>query len=199
MLCNKCGAENAETSAFCVNCGATLTAPEAPETPAQEPAPVVDAPIEEIPAQEPISADSETLVAQEPIAEETVEQPPIETVQPEFVPDANAVDPGKGLNIASLVLGIVSLVLSGPCSCCGCLGGIVPSITAILGIILGAVGMKKSKEAGFQNKKGMVGLILSIVALVLTLLTGVIFLIIGGTGMFAEMMDEMSSELYYYY
>lgn len=34
MFCNKCGKENLERSAFCVECGAQLTAPQAPVAPA---------------------------------------------------------------------------------------------------------------------------------------------------------------------
>lgn len=76
-------------------------------------------------------------------------------------------DPGKILNIVALALGIASLVLGAILSCaCACLGGILPAILAVAGIVLGAIGMSKSKKAGFNGNFGKIGLILSIVAIV---------------------------------
>lgn len=66
--------------------------------------------------------------------------------------------PGKGLGIASLVLGIVAFIIFGiPCS--------------ITGLVLGAVGLAKAKAAGMKNGMALAGVILSIVALGLTLVT----------------------------
>jgi preprotein translocase subunit SecG len=60
-------------------------------------------------------------------------------------------DPGKTLGIVGLVLAFVF---------------------ALAGIIVSAIALKKSKEAGFQNTIAKVGLILSIVFLVIGLIVG---------------------------
>ncbi len=65
--------------------------------------------------------------------------------------------PGKGFGIASMVLGIVSLVLfcvvyvAIPC--------------AIVGIVLGAVSILKAKKVGASCGMGIAGLVCSIIAL----------------------------------
>ena len=65
--------------------------------------------------------------------------------------------PGKGLGIASMVLGIVSLALfcvlylAIPC--------------AIVGAILGGVALSKAKQAGVKNGMGVAGLTCSLIAL----------------------------------
>ena len=63
-----------------------------------------------------------------------------------------AQNPGKVMGIVSLVMGIVSLVSGSLCSCmCACAGGIVPLIISVVGLIMGILGMSKSKDAGFSN------------------------------------------------
>lgn len=80
-------------------------------------------------------------------------------------------DPGKGMGIASLVLGIISMVV--------CNVIVIP----VLGIVFGAIGRKKSKEAGFENKMATAGLILSIigavVAVVLPIVIVVLYVVFG--------------------
>lgn len=90
-------------------------------------------------------------------------------------------NPGKTLGIVSLILGIVSLVLGLPCSCaCACLGSLLPFLCSIGGIVTGAIGMKKSSEAGLKNTLAVVGLILSIVAIIVCVLFVIMNGIIGG-------------------
>lgn len=73
--------------------------------------------------------------------------------------------------IASLVLGIISLVLS----FCGL--GIVSVFTAIIGIVLGALGRKDPEKKGMATA----GLVCSIIALVLGIIMWVACAaIIGG-------------------
>ena len=95
--------------------------------------------------------------------------------------DVPATDPGKTLNIISLISGIASVVLSFVCTCISC-GGILPSALGVLAIILGAIGMSKSKNAGFSNKMGMIGLILGIAGVVLVAVISIVFAVIGGVG-----------------
>ena len=64
-------------------------------------------------------------------------------------------NPGVGFSIASMVLGILSLV---PFS------GVV---TAIVGLVLGVVGKKKSNDAGMPSGMATAGIICSLVGLTL--------------------------------
>lgn len=71
-------------------------------------------------------------------------------------------NPGKGLGIASMVLGIVSLALfcviylSIPC--------------ALVGVVLGGVGLKKSKDAGMPAGMAVAGLVCSIICLAIVII-----------------------------
>ena len=82
--------------------------------------------------------------------------------------------PGKGLGIASMVLGIISLVLfciwyiSIPC--------------AIIGAALGGVALNKAKAVGMKNGLGTAGLVCSVIAIGLAIL----FIILVAIGL-AEM------------
>lgn len=68
-----------------------------------------------------------------------------------------------GYAIASLVLGIVALVLS--CPCCCCLYPIA-GICAILAIVFSAVSLKRNGKSG----KAIAGLVLGIVALLIVII-----------------------------
>ena len=97
--------------------------------------------------------------------------------------DAPAVmdDPGAGTGKVALILGIVSLALNCICACFfSCLGSLPGDICAIIAIIMGVMGMSKSKNAGFQNKSATIGLILGIVALVVAIVFIVLNAILGG-------------------
>ena len=128
---------------------------------------------------------------QEPAAAPVYEAPVCETP---------AVDPGKTLNLVSLILGIVALAAGTICSCfCGCLGGLVPVILGIVAIVLGIIGMNKSKAAGISNKKGMIGMILGIVAVVIVIVFLIINAIIGGiSGMMGAVGGSSYSDPYAY-
>lgn len=69
---------------------------------------------------------------------------------------------GKGLSIASLVLGIIAIVLAW-----FYMVNIVALICGIVGIILAAIGKKKAAAAGTTSGLGTAGLVLSIIATVL--------------------------------
>lgn len=83
-------------------------------------------------------------------------------------------EPGKNFAIASLVLGIATFF------CCGNI------ITAVLGIVFGAISKSRQKE---NNGMATAGIVLSVVALVLGII-GVI--VAAATGM-------LESYYYYYY
>jgi hypothetical protein len=77
------------------------------------------------------------------------------------------IDPGKGMNIASLVLGICGLVIP--------YGGL---ICAIIGLILGIQGKKKSESVGAPTGLAKAGIILSIIGI-----AGAILLIVACAGL----------------
>ena len=61
-------------------------------------------------------------------------------------------DPGRTLGIVGLVLSILGL---------GC------GLSAVAGVIVSAIGLNKSKAAGYKNTLALVGLILGVVFIVL--------------------------------
>ncbi len=76
-------------------------------------------------------------------------------VQPAYV----APVPGKGLGIASMVLGIVALGLF-------CMSWVALTC-ALVGCILGGVALAKAKAAGVKNGMAVAGLVCSVIALAL--------------------------------
>ena len=94
--------------------------------------------------------------------------------------DAN-VDPGKQQGTIALILGIVGLALGTICSCVfSCLGGFIPLVCAIIGVIMGKSAMNKAQAAGFENKNAKIGMILSIVAIVVIVIFIIGNAILGG-------------------
>lgn len=77
--------------------------------------------------------------------------------QPAGYPAAAGSIPGKGLGIASMVLGIIALVMF-------CTGWFA-MICALVGVVLGGIALKKAKDAGMKNGMAVAGLVCSIVAL----------------------------------
>lgn len=74
-------------------------------------------------------------------------------------PNVNEPDPGHGLAIASLVLGIVSLL-----SCC-CV--YLSVVAGVVGVVLAILSKNKSKENKFEGM-AMAGLVCSIIGVVLS-------------------------------
>ena len=203
MYCSNCGAQNEENVRFCATCGANLEAADKEQT--------VAAPVENT-VSEPVYEDyAEPAYDNYDYAEEAYEEAP-------------AKDPGKGLAITGLILGIVSVALPILNCLCGCvpiisyivmfIAGLAP-FTAVAGIICSAIAMSKSKKAGCKNALAVVGLILSIVAVVVALITLLINILlaifVGGTSILGALMDSGSSsypsydygssvnDYYYYY
>lgn len=87
-----------------------------------------------------------------------VQQP---NVQPIYT-NANQPVPGNGMGIASMVLGIVSLVLF----CVWYLA--IPC--AIVGVILGAVAINKAKMVGAKNGMATAGIVCSVIAIAIALI-----------------------------
>lgn len=131
--------------------------------------------------------------------------PVSDPINPELIFDQPPApsNPGLGLGIAGMVLGILS-VLSLICCCtCSAYGiFIVPVLAGLfgtIGLILSLVGKKKSKAAGCSNTFALVGLITSIVGLVIAavfITFLVVFIAIYG---FAAIGSISSSNSGYYY
>lgn len=81
--------------------------------------------------------------------------------QPAY-PVAPTTVPGKGLGIASMVLGIVALVLF-------CTSWFAVAC-AIVGVILGGVSLKKAKDAGMKNGMAVAGIVCSVIALAIDII-----------------------------
>lgn len=82
------------------------------------------------------------------------------------------------MEIAALVLGIVSLVLVTSFGWTG-IGAIIALIGAIVGIVLAALSIKKAKAESAKHGKATAGLVMSIVALVFSVIFTVSCLICG--------------------
>ena len=115
---------------------------------------------------------------QQPQMQQPIQQP----VMPVMDPNAKPVVPGKGLGIAGMILGILSLALfcvwylSIPCG--------------ITGIILSAIAASKAKAAGVKNGMATAGIVCSSIAIGLAIL----FIILVVVGVVAA----TSSTSYYY-
>ena len=96
------------------------------------------------------------------------------------------------MGIASLVLGIISLIVSF-IPCCGALA-IIP---AIIGLILGIVEVVKKNKAGEPKGKGIAGIVLSAIAMVIII---VWFFVIGvASSSTASDFEHISNSLDSYY
>ena len=169
MFCKNCGAQLSEGAAFCPNCG-TAVVKEVAEPVYQQPAE----------PQQPVyrqPAEPQQPVYQQPVYQQPVYQP--------VVNGAPRSNPGKGMGIAALIMGIVS--------CCFFwipYFNIICLMMSIAGMILSIVGLKKSKSAGASAGISVAGLVLSIVGLVLS---SIYCLVVLG------ILAEASSPSYRYY
>ena len=163
MICPVCGTLNEDTAKFCGGCGARLITEE-PQMPVAEAAAVEETVfVEEVTAVEEVTLSEEILEEQIPAQDEIPGQPVEQLpVQPKPVKDA-----GKGLGIAGMVLGILSLM------CCGCAG--IALFMSVVSVILSCVGIVKSRRCGYVNgfaiaglACGGVGVLANIISLVFT-------------------------------
>lgn len=83
-------------------------------------------------------------------------------------PNCNMPSAVNGLNIASMVLGIVSLLFA---PCLWYLS--IPMST--VGLVLGLIGSSKSKNVGQPKGMGTAGIVMSLIALVFAILVATIF------------------------
>lgn len=157
MTCPTCGAQLNDGLKFCTQCGTPLQVAEAP---------VVETPAYEAPAYEAPAYEAAPVYEAPAQAAPVYEAPTYESAPAYEAPVAT--DPGAGLGKTSKILGIIGIVTS----CCG-----FGSVLAIVALILGIVGGKKSKGAGFENASAKTGLILGIVGIVISAIIYVAYLI----------------------
>lgn len=99
----------------------------------------------------------------------------------------------NGMQIASLVLGILGI----PGCCCY---GVVGLLCGVIGLILALMGNKQNRGSGV----GIGGLVCSIIAVILGILGTIYYALIiqamyYGTGPFADMVDEILQNGGYYF
>ena len=156
-FCKHCGSQIEDNAAFCGVCGQAQNA-------AEPQAPVYQAPVQptyQAPVQNPYGQPVQPGFQQNVYGQPAYQQP----VQ---VNKASMVL-GKGLGVAAMVLGIISLVLF----CVWYLA--IPC--AIVGAALGGVAQSKAKAAGVKNGMAVAGITCSCIALgvaILFLLLGII-------------------------
>ncbi len=195
MICKKCGSVISDDAKFCNFCGEAQEVGMPVETTQsvidQQNYVAPDAPVEyqQMPEVEPAP------IFEQPAAEEPapVFEMPVQQEQPLYA-EAPTKNNGKGLAIASLVLGILGLVSYLACCCVAPLNGFVSIVPAIVGLILASVAKKK----GFTGGMTKAGFILNLIGLILSIVTIIVFVIMfiialaSGGGMeefFGEFME----------
>ncbi len=97
-------------------------------------------------------------------------------------------DASKGFQIASLVLGIVSLV----CCCCG----LFSLIAAALGLVFGIIGLNKAKLSSSPSGMAIGGIITSAIGLVLTVVAWVMSAAFANSAYYEDFMAEFEQGFY---
>ena len=87
-------------------------------------------------------------------------------------------DAGKGLGIASMVMGIVSI------TCCNPFG-----LVGIVGLILGFIANSKAKASGNKNTFATVGIILCLITIILGLISSLLITFVYGTSILAAIAN----------
>ena len=126
-------------------------------------------------------------------------------------PEQPQKNPGKGLGIAALIIGIASWLVLSPlyCGCSFMSLGFIPAILEIIlgvvGLILAIIGMKKSKAVGMKNVMAVIGLILGILHIVggvAMIVISILVVVLGaGTGILAGLAESFGGSYgggYYY-
>jgi len=95
------------------------------------------------------------------------------------------------MGIAALILGILSILLSFIPGC----GLIMVFLPALIGLILGIVDVVKKSKSGGKKGLGIAGIILNVLAIIISIVSTVL----GGALSGAALEEEMSSYDYYDY
>ena len=169
MNCNNCGYFNNDANTNCEMCGAALL--------------------------QPVSNEAEASGFNEQYCGEYPQQ----NYQHEYVQPAQSFaaepvaatasadkDPGQVLGIVALVAGVVSILAI----CCTSILMPVLSLVAlpfsIAAIVCGALGMKKSKEAGKTNVMAIIGLVIGVLSILAVVASIVLFVFGIGAAIMLE-------------
>lgn len=166
MKCNKCGNIMPDDAVFCSICGEAIK--EAEQAPVQEQPPV--APAAPVYEQQPPVAPVAPVYEQQPV-NQGYQAPPVYEVppvcnpqgQPTYVtPMEENVKPAKGLATASLILGILSIVIC-------CLG----EPLGVAALVMGIIAKKKGNSTGTVGIiTGIIGVVISTIVLIIISLSG---------------------------
>ncbi len=148
MFCKNCGKELLDGAAFCSACGTAVTSPIAEDTKAEN---TCDNSEEKVMFDTPEVNNESTA--------------PIYQMPQYTAPTEENVNDKKGFSLASLILGICSLL---PCCC-------VNSVLSILAIVFGIIGIKSTNKT-----QSIVGIILASASLLIYLVIIVVYVIIMG-------------------
>ena len=96
---------------------------------------------------------------------------------------------GTGLCVASLVMGILSLLLF-------CFS-VISVPLAIASLITGCVGSSKAKRAGRSRGMGTAGIICSVISLLFVVLIFFLVILLSASPEFSYFMEEFFEEFYY--
>ncbi len=93
--------------------------------------------------------------------------PVSDPINPELIFDQPpaASNPGKGLGITGMVMGIVSLLCNTVCSCM--YGSVLGFPLSIVGLILSIIAKKKSKAAGCSNGMATAGFVMNLIGVII--------------------------------
>ena len=125
--------------------------------------------------------------AQQPVYQTPV--PPPVYQQPYYQPPYHHVpapDPGKGMGIAGMVLGIISIVL--------CCGWYISAPCGVVGLIFSIIGAVKSRKIGSKNGCAIAGIVCSAIGLVMIMLYALVIF-----GFYAELFNAMTGDMGGYY
>lgn len=154
MFCNNCGNQIPDNSAFCPNCGAAFSQPQQPVY--QQP-------------QQPQYGQpqyGQPQYGQPQYGQPQYGQPQYGQPGGYMPPQKPAEEPGKGMAIASLVLGILSFFC-------------FAYVSGILAIIFGCV----AKNKGYQGKMATAGIICGAIGIVLMIVFQILgFSLLGSMG-----------------
>ena len=179
MFCPNCGNEIDNNAAFCNNCGTKIDAQVTPEntapigvdtnaTPDVPPVPPMNEPVNN--AQQPFNQPNNAANQQPNNPYHQPQQ--MNYNAPQQAPQTPATYPGKGMGIAGMVLGIVSIVLfcawylSIPCG--------------IVGLILSIIANNKAKVVGVKNSLALAGIICSAIGLAVCAIVSIFTVIFLG-------------------
>lgn len=168
MFCKNCGTENADEAKFCKNCGQSMendTQPAAADV-------------------QPVEAASDNTTEESTTQNTSAYTGPVDyNSVAHSVTDDSEIPESTGTAIASMVLGIVSIVL-----CCSSIFGLISGIVAII------LAQKERNSGRADNGYVKAGLVCGIIGAILSgliLIYYIIVMIIGGTA-------SIMSDTWYY-